>query len=202
MIHSPNHERLWANHKSSWSDHESSWSDQESSYSDHESSWEFFGLVMRAHSLTFLIKPRVAAFLSSLLLPTSSQKRNGVSTEHVEGGWGWCLCDGLGTSIHVLCLHWADWCFFLALSTFWESTAVMQALYHTTLLDIILPALHTAILCLWGGCNLHFLNYFRFIARCIVHACARCSYPMSSAHIIRPKWQQWSGWHSSCLCRF
>ncbi len=43
-----------------------------------------------------------------------------------------------------------------------------------------------------------FLDYFQLVARCIVHTCARRSYIMSSAHIIGPKWQCYSGRHSSC----
>ncbi len=50
-----------------------------------------------------------------------------------------------------------------------------------------------------GAGNFQFWHYFRLVARCIVHACARHSYTMSSAHIIGPKWQWWSDWHSSCL---
>ncbi len=58
----------------------------------------------------------------------------------------------------------------------------------------ILPAarvspLHAAILCLWG-LDFQFLNYFRLVAKCIVHTCAWRNYPMSWAHIIRPKWQR------------
>ncbi len=58
--------------------------------------------------------------------------------------------------------------------------------------------LHAAILCLWGW-KFRFWDYFQLVARCIVQACAGRSYTMSSAHIIVPKWQQWSGRHSSCL---
>ncbi len=50
-----------------------------------------------------------------------------------------------------------------------------------------------------GGWNFLFWDYFRLVTRYIVHTCARCSYTMSSAHIIGPKWQRWSGWHLSCL---
>ncbi len=58
------------------------------------------------------------------------------------------------------------------------------------------PHYVAAILCLWGW-TFQFKNYFRLVARCIAHACARRSYTMSSAHIIGPKWQRCSGWHSN-----
>ncbi len=50
-----------------------------------------------------------------------------------------------------------------------------------------------------GYWHFWFRDYFRLVARCIVHACARRSYTINSAHIICPKSQWWNGWHSSCL---
>ncbi len=49
------------------------------------------------------------------------------------------------------------------------------------------------------GWNFQFRDYFWLVVRCIVHACARHSYTMSSPHIIGSKWQRWSGWHSELL---
>ncbi len=43
------------------------------------------------------------------------------------------------------------------------------------------------------GLDFRFLDYFQMVARCIVQACARRSYTMSPAHIIRPKWQHGVG---------
>ncbi len=50
-----------------------------------------------------------------------------------------------------------------------------------------------------GGWNFRFWYYFWLVAICIVQACARRSYTTSSAYIIVPKWQQWSGWHTELL---
>ncbi len=38
------------------------------------------------------------------------------------------------------------------------------------------------------GWNFRFRDYFWLVARCTVHACARYSYTLSSAHIKGPKW--------------
>ncbi len=46
--------------------------------------------------------------------------------------------------------------------------------------------------CAYGNWDFKFWDYFRLVARCVVHACACRSYTMSSAHIIGPKSQQWS----------
>ncbi len=52
--------------------------------------------------------------------------------------------------------------------------------------------LHAAVLCICGlKCLVR--DYFPLVARCIVHACASHSYIMSSAQIIDPKSQWWSG---------
>ncbi len=50
--------------------------------------------------------------------------------------------------------------------------------------------------------DFHLQDYFRLVARCIVHACARCSYTMSSAHIIGPKLQHGdtlAAWQYACV---
>ncbi len=44
-----------------------------------------------------------------------------------------------------------------------------------------------------GGRDFRFLDYFRLVARYIVHACLWRSYTMSLAKITA-----WSGWYSSC----
>ncbi len=44
-----------------------------------------------------------------------------------------------------------------------------------------------------GDLHFRFRDYFRLIARCIVHTCAWRRYTISPAHLIRPKWQRGVG---------
>ncbi len=49
----------------------------------------------------------------------------------------------------------------------------------------------------YGAWDFQFRDYFLLVARCIVHACARRSYTMSSYYTV--KIIASSGWHPSCL---
>ncbi len=87
---------------------------------------------------------------------------------------------------------------------YWPYNSLCRVLHtHTIKANTTLPAVQVSQFTLpffaSGGWNFRFQDYFRLIARCIIHACARPSYTMSSARIIGPKWQGVSGWHSSCL---
>lgn len=85
----------------------------------------------------FLFKPSVAAFLSSFLLSTSSQKRNVVPNgSQKDIGRGMCVND-LAARDFAGQSNACHWCLFVVLCTIWLSTAFLQSLCQTTWLGII-----------------------------------------------------------------
>ncbi len=61
-------------------------------------------------------------------------------------------------------------------------------------------SLYAAVLCLWG-LYFQFQDYFRLVARCIVHTCAWRRYTMSPAHIIRPnRIMEWVTFELLAVC--